>query len=50
MADEFIGNKYFRPSGLFNESVTLQKNITHLILKDELDYEFRMIAAYEKEI
>ena len=50
MADEFVGNRYFRPSGVFNESITLQKNISYLILKDELDYEFRMITDYEQEI
>jgi hypothetical protein len=49
-SEEFLGTKYFRPSGLFNETVTIEEGITNMILKDELDYEFKMVSRYEKEI
>ena len=49
-AYEFIGTRYFRPSEVFNETITIEKNITNLILKNELDYEFRIVSKYDKEI
>ena len=36
--DKFVGTKYLRISGVYNESLVLQENINYLVLNNELDY------------
>ena len=48
--DQYVGNNYFRPTGIYDETIELEKNVEYLILKDELDYEFNMIFEYDKEM
>ena len=37
-AKDFVGTKYLRLSGVYNESIVLEENIDYFILKNELDY------------